>query len=228
MTNDSTNSSCGCCFSRLVWIALFSASKLFRFFNADTLRNHPQNTREITLVFDEPRGFIRTADGEVIAHTVAVSRQGRLRQYPYGPLYSHVSGFISERTADRVWNEPRTTSLGKRFRVRLQDNRDLFIDRSATGQLELSIRHDIQLIARAAMAGQVGAAVVFDPATGSVLGSWRLRSSTRTICLRMIWVQLQAITRPCRLTLISPCSIGQNSKVTRLGPCSRSSQLQRQ
>ena len=77
-----------------------------------------------------------------------------------------------QRTADRVWNEPRTTSLGKRFRVRLQDNRDLFIDRSRTGQLELSIRRDIQLIARAAMAGQVGAAVVLDPATGSVLGLW--------------------------------------------------------
>ena len=57
---------------------LFFRLEIIRVFNADTLRNHPQNTREITLVFDEPRGFIRTADGEVIAHTVAVSgRQGR-------------------------------------------------------------------------------------------------------------------------------------------------------
>ena len=153
---------------------LFFRLEIIQVFNADTLRNHPQNTREITLVFDEPRGFIRTADGEVIAHTVAVSgRQGRLRQYPYGPLYSHVSGFISAENGGSGLERTQNDFLGgKDLGVRLQDNRDLFIDRSRTGQLELSIRHDIQLIARAAMAGQVGAAVVLDPATGSVLGLW--------------------------------------------------------
>ena len=122
---------------------LFFRLEIIQVFNADTLRNHPQNTREITLVFDEPRGFIRTADGEVIAHTVAVSgRQGRLRQYPYGPLYSHVSGFISAENGGSGLERTQNDFLGgKDLGVRLQDNRDLFIDRSRTGQLELSIRH---------------------------------------------------------------------------------------
>ena len=67
---------------------LFFRLEIIQVLNADTLRSHPQNTREITLVFDEPRGFIRTADGEIIAQTVAVSgRQGRVRQYPYWALY---------------------------------------------------------------------------------------------------------------------------------------------
>ena len=37
---------------------LFFRLEIIQVFNADTLRNHPQNTQEITLVFDEPRGFI--------------------------------------------------------------------------------------------------------------------------------------------------------------------------
>ena len=153
---------------------LFFRLEIIQVLNADTLRSHPQNTREITLVFDEPRGFIRTADGEIIAQTVAVSgRQGRLRQYPYGPLYSHVAGFISAENGGSGLERTQNEFLGgEDLGVRLQDNRDLFIDRSRTGQLELSIRHDIQLITRAAMAGQVGAAVVLNPTTGSVLGLW--------------------------------------------------------
>ena len=153
---------------------LFFRLEIIQVLNADTLRSHPQNTREITLAFDEPRGFIRTADGEIIAQTVAVSgRQGRLRQYPYGPLYSHVAGFISAENGGSGLERTQNHFLGgEDLGVRLQDNRDLFIDRSRTGQLELSIRHDIQLITRAAMAGQVGAAVVLNPTTGSVLGLW--------------------------------------------------------
>ena len=158
----------------LLYGFLFFRLEIIQVLNADALRNHPQNNREITLVFDEPRGVIRTADGEIVAQTVAVSgRQGRLRQYPYGPLYSHVAGFISAENGGAGLERTQNDFLGgEDLGVRLQDSRDLFIDRSRTGQIEMSIRHDIQLITRAAMAGHVGAAVVINPTTGSVLGLW--------------------------------------------------------
>ena len=153
---------------------LFFRLEMVQVLNADTLRSHPQNTREITLVFDEPRGSIRTADGEIVAQTVAVSgRKGRLRQYPYGALYSHVAGFISaERGGSGLERTYNSFLGGEDLGVRLQDSRDLFIDRSRTGQIEVSIRHDVQLITRAAMTGHTGAAIVLNPSTGAVLGLW--------------------------------------------------------
>ena len=86
---------------------------------------------------------------------------------------------------------PERLPWGKDLGVRLQDNRDLFIDRSRTGQLELSIRHDIQLIARAAMAGQVGSSrECLTRPQDPYLACGVLRSSTRTICLH----DLSAVT----------------------------------
>ncbi|MDP7066976.1 MAG: penicillin-binding transpeptidase domain-containing protein [Acidimicrobiales bacterium] len=158
----------------VIYGLLFFRLEIVQVLNANNLRDHPQNSREITLVFDKPRGSIRTADGEIVAQTVAVSsKQKRLRQYPYGPLYSHVGGFISAENGGSGLERTHNTFLaGEDLGVRIQDNRDLFIDRARTGQIEISIRHDIQLITRAAMAGHVGAAVVIDPASGSVLGLW--------------------------------------------------------
>ena len=80
----------------VIYGLLFFRLEMVQIVGAGNLREHPQNTREITLDFDAPRGVITTADGETIAQTVAVSgARNRLRQYPYGSLYSHVVGFIS-------------------------------------------------------------------------------------------------------------------------------------
>ncbi|MEC9058280.1 MAG: penicillin-binding transpeptidase domain-containing protein [Actinomycetota bacterium] len=158
----------------VIYGLLFFRLEMIQVLNANSLRDHSQNSREITLVFDKPRGSIRTADGEIVAQTVAVSgKQGRLRQYPYGPLYSHVAGFISAENGGSGLERTHNKFLaGEDLGVRIQDNRDLFIDRARTGQIEISIRHDVQLITRAAMTGHVGAAVVLEPVSGSVLGLW--------------------------------------------------------
>lgn len=155
----------GLLFFRLEWIQIFSAEKL---------KNHTDNTRQVTMAFDQPRGEIRTADGEVIAQTVAVSgSRERLRQYPYGSMYSHLTGFISAVNGGSGIERNFNNFLsGSDLSVRIQDNRDFFIDRARTGQVELSIRHDVQLVTRAAMAGQNGAAVIIEPSSGAVLGMW--------------------------------------------------------
>ena len=153
---------------------LFFRLEMVQIVGAKNLREHPQNTRQITLDFDAPRGVIRTADGETIAQTVAVSgARNRLRQYPYGSLYSHVVGFISTQHGGTGIERSHNNFLaGNDLSVRIQDNRDLFVDQARTGQLQLSIRHDVQLVTRAAMAGHLGAAVVLEPTTGSVWGMW--------------------------------------------------------
>ncbi len=158
----------------VIYGLLFFRLEMVQIVGAGDLRDHPQNTREITLDFDAPRGAITTADGETIAQTVAVSgARNRLRQYPYGSLYSHVVGFISaEHGGAGIERSHNDFLAGNDLSVRIQDNRDLFVDQARTGQLELSIRHDVQLVTRAAMAGHLGAAVVLEPTTGSVWGMW--------------------------------------------------------
>ncbi len=153
---------------------LFFRLEMIQIVGASSLKDHPQNTREITLNFDAPRGAIRTADGETIAQTVAVSGQrSRLRQYPYGSLYSHVVGFISaEHGGTGIERSHNDFLAGNDLAVRIQDNRDLFVDQARTGRLQLSLRHDVQLVTRAAMAGHLGAAVVMEPTTGSIWGMW--------------------------------------------------------
>ena len=45
---------------------LFFRLEIIQVFNADALRNHSQNTREITLVFDEPRGLSEQQMGKLL------------------------------------------------------------------------------------------------------------------------------------------------------------------
>lgn len=158
----------------LIYVLLFFQLELVQVVRADTLRNHSQNRREITMVFDAPRGSIKTADGETIAETVSVSgAQPRLRQYPYGSLYSHIVGFISaEHGGSGLERKHNDFLAGNDLGVRIQDKRDLFVDRARTGQLKLSVRHDVQLVARAALGAYQGAAVVIDPSNGAVLAMW--------------------------------------------------------
>ena len=74
---------------------LFFRLEMVQVVNAKNLRNDPLNTREIMLNFDQPRGLIQTADGEIIPQTVAVcGPPNRLRQYPYGSLHSQAGVFL--------------------------------------------------------------------------------------------------------------------------------------
>ncbi|MCS5681992.1 MAG: penicillin-binding transpeptidase domain-containing protein [Acidimicrobiales bacterium] len=158
----------------LIYVLLFVQLELTQVVRADSLRDHPQNTREIGMVFDAPRGAIKTTDGETVAQTVSVSgTRPRLRQYPYGSLYSHLVGFISaHHGGDGLERSHNNFLAGRDLAVRVQDKRDFFVDRARTGQIQLSVRHDVQLVARAALAGHRGAAVVINPANGAVLAMW--------------------------------------------------------
>ena len=157
-----------------VYGLLFFRLEMVQILSAENIRKHPQNSRQIRLDFDAPRGSIQTADGEIIAKTVAVSGpRNRLRQYPYGSLYSQVVGFISaEHGGSGIERSHNGFLAGNDLSVRIQDTRDLFIDQARTGQVELSLRHDVQLVTRAAMAGHEGTVVVIEPDTGSVWGMW--------------------------------------------------------
>jgi penicillin-binding protein A len=153
---------------------LFIQLNVVQIFRADNYRVNPANTRDFVRSFTEPRGSIRTADSEVIAETLVTEDDlERLRVYPHGELYSHVIGFLSlEFGATGLEQQYNSQLAGQDVEIRLQSLSDLFVDRDRTGQLELTIRHDLQLVARAALGERNGSVVALDPTTGAVLAMW--------------------------------------------------------
>ena len=158
----------------VAYLVLFVQLNLVQLVRADSYTSNEANTRDIVIAFTEPRGTIRTSDGEVVAETVATRDElERLRTYPHGELYSHITGFFSlEFGADGLEREYNDELAGSDVEVRIQTLSDLFIDRDRTGQLELTLRHDVQLVARAALGDRRGAVVAIEPSTGALLSMW--------------------------------------------------------
>src|SRR5436305_12597917 len=76
--------------------ALFLKLNQVQVLQANSLSNDPRNSRVATRDFARARGVIQTADGTVIAKSVAADDKFKhLRQYPTGNLYAQVSGYFS-------------------------------------------------------------------------------------------------------------------------------------
>lgn len=158
----------------VAYLILFVQLNVIQLVRADEYKANDANTRDIVIAFTEARGAIRTSDNELIAETVATHDElERLRTYPHGELYAHITGFLSlEFGADGLEREYNDELSGSDVEVRIQNFSDLFIDRDRTGQLDLTIRHDVQLVARAALGDRKGAVVAIEPSTGAILSMW--------------------------------------------------------
>jgi peptidoglycan glycosyltransferase len=126
--------------------------------------------------FDQPRGIIQSADGVVLAQSVAVKNPCRscykyVRQYPLGPLFAHITGYFPigglptgvENTYDALLaqhNRPVKT-IG-----------DLLTTPVETDTVTLTLSSKLQQTAQQALNGRDGAIVVLDPSTGAVLAMY--------------------------------------------------------
>lgn len=154
--------------------ALFVQLNIIQVFDRAELVAHPDNRRTIVRDFSQPRGFIATSDGVVVARSVEVDAElERRRDYPEGQLYGHVTGYFSfiygTEGVERVYNDE---LAGRTFGQRYEGLADLFRDRSNVGNLTLTLRHDVQLVARSALGDRKGSVVVLDPRDGSLLALW--------------------------------------------------------
>lgn len=150
---------------------LFIQLNVVQVVRADTYRDDPANTRDIVREFSEPRGSIRTADGIVVAQTVDVdSDLERLRSYPHGGLYAHVTGYMSlNYGASGLERQYQEVLSGTDREIDLRGLTDLFVDNDRTGDLTLTLHHEVQRIARAALGDREGAVVAIDTQTGEIL-----------------------------------------------------------
>jgi peptidoglycan glycosyltransferase len=138
------------------------------------------NTRDLFRDFDADRGEVLTADGVVIARTepaAADSPFEHQRVFPTGDLFAHTTGFLNisfgADGAERAFNDE---LAGNTVELEYQTLSDLFVDRSRVGDVTLTVRADVQEVARQALGDQRGSVVALDPRTGAVLAMWSFPS----------------------------------------------------
>jgi peptidoglycan glycosyltransferase len=157
------------------YVALFVQLNRLQVFQADALDHHPENFRGIQRDFDRPRGAIATADGVVVARSLDTPNEPyeRLRVYPEGELFAHVTGFFSlEYGGDGIERTYNDELAGLTARQQYDRLSDLFVDRDRTGDVFLTLRRDLQAAARDALGNRRGSVVLLNPATGAVLAAW--------------------------------------------------------
>jgi peptidoglycan glycosyltransferase len=176
------------------YAALFVQVNRLTVFQAEELQDKPGNNRQELRDFDAPRGSISTADGVVIAESVPIEdpEPGAFttqRSYPTGTLFGHVTGFFNPLSIgtdglERQYNDElagRTVtditdldSLDRFFE-------DFFVDEEHVGNLTLTMRNDVQTVARDALGDQRGSVVAIDPQTGAILAMYSNPSYDPTV-----------------------------------------------
>lgn len=159
---------------------LFVQLSNWQVLRSDDLANDPRNGGVPLREFDRPRGSIITADGQVAAETIPIDARtepgGRYRfrrVYPKGDLFAQITGYYTlgfgatqlERTQNDIL-------VGRTTQQQLEGVGNLFDDADTTGSVHLTVRHDLQRLARRALGAREGSAVVLDSRTGAVLAMY--------------------------------------------------------
>jgi len=160
------------------YAALFFQVNRLTVFQADELKDNPANNREVERDFSSPRGSIITADGTVVARSVPSNDRFKLqREYPTGELFAHVTGYFAfELGATGLERSYNDELAGRTIDFDLQELRDLFVDRERVGDLTLTMRNDVQTVARQELGQREGSVVAVDPRNGEILALWSFPS----------------------------------------------------
>ena len=144
--------------------------------DADHLANDPRNTRAALRDANRPRGPIVTADGIVLARSVAVDDGTDFkyqREYPEGATFSQVVGYqsfvVGNTGVEKTYNDE---LVGRDTELQIRNLPDIVDGQQATGKVVLSLRADMQREAAAALGFQRGSVVAMDVRTGKILAMY--------------------------------------------------------
>jgi peptidoglycan glycosyltransferase len=161
-------------FLMVCYVLLFSQLNVLQVFRADEYNDDPRNNRQVVRDFTRPRGSILTADGAVAAESIPVDdRYELLRTYPNGPLLAAVTGYFSFKYGtDGIERQYNDVLAGQTDGQKIEGWTNLLSDEVNTGDVLLTVRADIQRVAREALGDREGSVVALDPRTGAVLALW--------------------------------------------------------
>src|SRR4051794_3362863 len=141
----------------------------------DEFSSKPDNHRPEAIKYNKPRGKIVSADGALLAQSIDVggNLNPRRREYPEGDLFGQVTGYYSGVYGSEGVEKRYDEQLrGDTVRQQFDGLANLFAARENVGNVTLTVRKDLQQLARDQIGDRDGAAVVMDPRDGSILALW--------------------------------------------------------
>jgi penicillin-binding protein A len=165
----------------VLFVALMVKLTWIQAVDKNSLDANPLNTAQVRRDFNRPRGSIVTADGAVIAQSVAnpdkSSQFDRMRVYPEGALFGQSTGYFSFRFGSSGLEKQYSSELaGSTFDQQVRGFSDLFVARENVGNVVTSLRKDVQTVARDQLGERDGSVVALDPRTGQILAFWSFPS----------------------------------------------------
>ncbi len=139
---------------------------------ADTYRLDPRNARFNLAQSGKERGLIVSADGVVLARSDPdpATTGAYVRLYPEGAPFTHVVGYSSLLFGQQGLELAYSSELRSRRDLTISDLISVILGRDLRPlNLQLTIDAELQKLAYQALAGQRGAVVALNPATGEVL-----------------------------------------------------------
>ena len=142
----------------------------------DELNARLDNTRAVRREFEQPRGEIVTADGVVIAQSVENPPGSDFRyqrRYPTGDLFAHITGYYTfafgSTQLERSQNAVLTGETGEQ---QLRNLPGLITGADDSGTVVLTMRADLQQVAKDALGEREGAIVLMNPRSGAIQAMW--------------------------------------------------------
>jgi peptidoglycan glycosyltransferase len=160
-----------------LYVVLFAALNYWQVNRTEELAAQPGNTRALIRQFDTPRGPIVTADGVVVARSVQAPGDSDVtyqRQYPTGDLFAHITGYhtfgLGSTQLERTESDVLT---GDTFTQQVRAIEDL-LGRSNdnSGEIRLTLREDMQAVAKYLLGEREGSIVLMEIETGAVVSMW--------------------------------------------------------
>jgi peptidoglycan glycosyltransferase len=158
----------------LCFCVLFVQLNRMQLVQQEELQDNPANNRQVERDFTRTRGSIFTADGTVIATSVEVDDDlERQRTYPEGDLYAHSTGYFSfQFGADGLERKYNDELSGQTTEQQFSSFEGLFKDTDTSANLTVTLRHDVQTVAKATLGDRRGSVVALDPRNGDILAFW--------------------------------------------------------
>lgn len=160
-----------------MYVVLFAALNYWQVNRTEELASEPGNTRALIREFDAPRGPIVTADGVVAARSVQApgdSDVEYLRTYPTGDLLAHITGYYTFGLGSTQLEQTKSGVLtGDTFTQQVRALEDIFSPTNDnSGELRLTVREDMQAVAKFLLGPREGSVVLMEVDTGAVTAMW--------------------------------------------------------
>ncbi len=151
-------------------LILLIGDNLIQVVEATSLRDRPENSRQINARLSKDRGPI-VVGGRAVAESVPSNDQYKFqRTYPGGELYSNLTGYYGFFGATGIERTQDDLLSGEDQRLFVRRISDLFTGRKAKGgSVVLTVKPEVQQAAANGLGGRKGAVVALNPTTGAVL-----------------------------------------------------------